>query len=229
MALSSHLPTQAAAEEMDEIVAHENPPAFKNFFPMGRTANTDPNVDLVLWHAKSEPQQINFHIVSGNPLYISYLKDIALTSKVKNEEQESPTIEELMKDAKKKYIPKGLTSKVYANRHANMLQVTEAYGFADISKELFISCPKVADVAIRNMTEFPVDDKEDFSIDHFEGLLKKDLYRGPYVIVQKEGSIEFLRALTAMVGTGKKFTTEWNAIEIPQKSYFQQAQEFLFD
>jgi hypothetical protein len=80
------------------------------------------------------------------------------------------------------------------------------------------------------MAKYPVNnDKNDFPLEHFETLLKEDGYQGPYVIVQKEKSRQFLQALAATVKTGEKYSTEWNAVEIPQKSYFQQAREFFLD
>lgn len=236
MALSSiTIVKTAAGPEMNDIVANENPPAFQDFFIMGRTANTSPNVDLILWNATSQPPQINIHIVSGHPHIIECLKQTAKTDKVEQDkEQKLATIQELILSAGKQYTS-GATKKVYAKRVANIQNITRTTGSAEWHDEnmeegIFLSCPEKADIAVKMMDKFPVNgDKGDFSIEHFETLLKEDGYQGSYVIVQKEKSRQFLQALTATVKTGQKFTTEWNAIEIPQKSYFQQAREFIFD
>lgn len=242
MALFFNAQTQAAAgPEMDKIVADENPPAFQDFFIMGRTANTAPNVDLVLWKATDDPSpQIDIYIVSGHPNFITHLKETAQTDKVEQDkveqdkEQKRSAIQKLIITAGRQYTS-GATKKVYAKRVTNIQNITRTTGSAEWNDEnmeegIFLSCPEKADIAVKMMAKFPVNgDKGDFSIEHFETLLKEDGYQGPYVIVQKDKSRQFLQALKAIVRTGEKYSTEWNAIEIPQKSYFQQAREFFLD
>lgn len=235
MALFSHLLTQTAADELDDIGDHK-PPLFQDFFTMGRTANTDPNADLVLWRADKNPPKIHIHIVSGHANFITYLKTTAATYKIEeNAKQKIPTIQELINAAGRQYASEGSTKKAYAKRLANIQKMTRTNGSAEWNDEhmeegMFISCPERADIAAKLMAKYPVNgDTNDFPIEHFETLLKEDQYQGPYVIVEKEKSLAFLQALTATVRTGQDYSTEWAALEIPQKSYFQQAREFFLD
>lgn len=230
--LSSFTLLEAAADnnEMDEIVQAQNPPVFQDFFKIG-TLGASQNAHLVLWNATIQPSKINIHIVSGHPNFIERLKQVAVTDKVEqNEEQKLPTIQDLIHAAGKGYAASALNKKSYAKRVATIQKVTKSTGFADIDDDLFISCPDVADIAVKMMAKYPAnDDKNDFSLEHFETLLKEDQYQGPYVIVQKEKSLEFLKALTAMVKTGGKYSTEWGAVEVPQKSITQQFWEYIND
>ncbi len=225
-----------AAADMDEIVEHENPPIFQDFFIVGRTANTEPHADLVLWNATIKPPKINIHIVSAHANFIACLKEIVLSHKTEQEEEQKlPTIQELINTAGQRYTSGGLSKKTYARRMANIQKITRANGSAEWNDEnmkegMFLSCPEMADIAVKLMAKYPAhNNKNDFPLEHFETLLKEDQYQGPYVIVQEKRSREFFQALAATAKTGDNYIPEWGALEIPQKSYFQQAREFLFD
>jgi hypothetical protein len=78
------------------------------------------------------------------------------------------------------------------------------------------------------MDKYPANKDQEEFVEHFETLLKEDGYQGPYVVVQKEKSHTFLKALISTVKTGN-YRTEWAAIEITKKSIYQQVLDYVFD